>query len=271
VADVTVPDYAHFELREGFTKTWRVKNIGTCTWTADYQVKYAHGDLLGSSSGVPLSSTAPNATLDISVTMTAPSRDGKFQTFYQLLNPAGTSIPVDDGASLWALITVGKFVAYAPPTATSGPSPVSAGTPTAGCITQSNTAFVSQVVALVNAARAAAGLPALASNARLAAAAQAHSLDMACNNFLNHSGWDGSTPATRIAAAGYAASITRENIYAQPPQYGGNPQAAMDWWMASQIHRDAILNPQLTEIGVGYTAYSRSDLGGYFTADFGAP
>ena len=41
--------------------------------------------------------------------------------------------------------------------------------------------------------------------------------------------------------------------------------------MSDQIHRDAILNPQVKEIGVGYAAYSRSELGGYFTVDFGAP
>ena len=41
--------------------------------------------------------------------------------------------------------------------------------------------------------------------------------------------------------------------------------------MSDPTHRDAILNTQVTEIGIGYAAYSRSDLVGYFTVDFAAP
>ena len=40
VADVTIPDYSHFDPREAFTKTWRVKNVGTCTWTTEYKAVY---------------------------------------------------------------------------------------------------------------------------------------------------------------------------------------------------------------------------------------
>ena len=41
--------------------------------------------------------------------------------------------------------------------------------------------------------------------------------------------------------------------------------------MSDPTHRDAILDPQVKEIGIGYAAYSRSTLGGYFTVDFAAP
>jgi uncharacterized protein YkwD len=94
---------------------------------------------------------------------------------------------------------------------------------------------------------------------------------MACNGFLSHTGWNGSTVQSRLAAAGYPSSFAVENIYAQPPQYGGDPQAAMDWWMADPTHRDAILSAQATEVGIGYASYSRSPLGGYFAVDFAAP
>ena len=33
VADVTVPDGARYDPNAAFTKTWRLRNIGTCTWT----------------------------------------------------------------------------------------------------------------------------------------------------------------------------------------------------------------------------------------------
>ena len=273
VADVTVPDYAHFEPREAFTKTWRVKNVGTCSWTPDYTAMYSHGDVLGPTSAIPLAATAPGATLDISIPMAAPARDGTYKVYYQLRNAAGQAMPVDDGASMWAIITVGKVIVAVPPTAAPAPtgSSGSTGTTGPGCSAKSNVDFISQTLTLINAARAANSLPALTINAKLNAAAQAHSVDMACSGSLSHTGSDGSTPASRIAGAGYSASITRENIYAQPPQYGGNPQSAMDWWMNSQLHRDAILNAQVKEIGIGYAAYSASPLGGYFTVDFAAP
>lgn len=283
VADVTISDYSHFSPRETFTKTWRVKNTGTCTWTAEYKAIYASGSNLGAPLSIPLSETAPGATLDISADMAAPGSDGKYQTFYELTNTAGTPMPIDAGNTLWVLITVGNYVAYAPATVTPTPStstastvvpsstPTGGGPATVSCVTGSNADLLSQLVTLINAARTSNGLPALTGDNRLSAAAQAHSEDMACNNFLAHSGWNGSTPDSRIAAAGFSASITRENIYAQPPQYGGNAQAAVTWWMSDQIHREAILNPQVTQIGVGYATYPRSDLIGYFTVDFAAP
>ncbi len=274
VADVTIPDYSHFDPRETFTKTWRVKNAGTCAWTAAYQAVYSSGDVLGVDGTVPipLSQTAPGATLDISVNMAAPGSDGKYQVVYQLVDGSGNAMPIDAGDSLWAIITVGKSVASAPtavPTALPG-TPV-AGPGTAPCVFQGNSDFLTQLVTLINAQRTQNSLPALTSSDQLNTAAQGHSEDMACNNFLQHSGWNGSTPESRVAAAGYSASIVRENIYAQPPQYGGDAQAAVTGWMSDQIHRDAILNAQVTQIGVGYAAYSRSDLGGYFTVDFAAP
>ncbi len=271
VSDVTVPDYSHFDPREAFTKTWRVKNAGTCTWTADYQVKYAHGDALGPTAAFPMTETAPGATMDISVDLAAPATDGKYETFYQLLNPKGDAIPVDNGASIWALITVGKYLTAAP---TAAPTPVpsnSAGLAAASCVTGGNPDFLSQMVSGINAARAGKGLPALTLNPQLSTAAQSHSQDMACNNFLAHNGWNGSTPQSRVADTGFSATAVRENIYAQPPQYGGSGNAAVSWWLSDPIHYDTIMDPAMKEIGVGYAAYPRSDLGGYYTADFAAP
>ncbi len=275
VADVTIPDYSHFDPRATFTKTWRVKNSGTCAWTADYKAAYASGDLLGAPLSIPLSQTAPGATLDISTDMAAPGYAGKYQIFYQLVDASGKAMPIDAGNTLWTLITVGNYLASAPATATpgggTGASTSGAGLATITCVSQSNSDFLTQLVTLINAQRASNGLPAVTPSDQLSTAAQNHSEDMACNNFLQHSGWNGSTPESRVAAAGYTASIVQENIYAQPPQYGGDAQAAVTWWMSDPIHQAAILDAQVTQIGVGYATYARSDLVGYFTVDFAAP
>ena len=276
VDDKTILDYSHMDPRETFTKTWRIKNTGTCTWSSSYSAVYSSGDHLGVKDSVALSDTAPGATLDISMDMAAPGSDGTYKVFYQLEDPAAKAMTIDNGNTMWAIITVGKVFVNASPTplaslSTPHAPSTSGGTGTTNCVTQSNASFVSQTLDLINAARATNGLPALTLSDQLSSAAQLHSADMACSGNLSHTGTDGSSPASRIGAAGYVASITRENIYAQPPQYGGNPQAAVDWWMSNQIHRDAILNPQVKQAGVGYAAYSKSPLGGYFTVDFGAP
>ncbi len=44
IADVTVPDGTVMVPNYSFTKTWRLKNIGTCTWTPSYSVTYVSGD-----------------------------------------------------------------------------------------------------------------------------------------------------------------------------------------------------------------------------------
>lgn len=44
--------------RQAFTKTWRVKNVGTCTWTADYKAAYSRGDALGAPAFFVLQSAA---------------------------------------------------------------------------------------------------------------------------------------------------------------------------------------------------------------------
>ena len=196
VADVTIPDFSHLDQREAFTKTWRVKNVGTCTWTADYKAMYSRGDALGAPTSIALSETAPGATLDISADMAAPSADGKFEIIYQLTNAAGNAMPIDAGDSLWAIITVGKVFASHPATPTSSASSSSGGgadPSTAGCVAQGNADFLAQTFRLINAARAANGLSALTLNDKLTTAAQSHSEDMACNSYLNHTGWNGST------------------------------------------------------------------------------
>jgi uncharacterized protein YkwD len=119
---------------------------------------------------------------------------------------------------------------------------------------------------LINAARADAGLSALTVNQQLTAAAQAHSADMGCHNMTGHIGSNGSTIFTRITAEGYHPSHSEEIVYA-----GGGPQAAFQWWMNDKFHRDAILNPKNSEVGIGYANVSGSTYLDYFTVDFASP
>jgi uncharacterized protein YkwD len=126
----------------------------------------------------------------------------------------------------------------------------------------------SQVLYLINQERANAGLSALANNGSLAAAARAHSKDMATNNYFSHTGSDGSDLASRLSAAGYSYSAAGEIIYAGPGEYN-TAYSAVSSWMGSQGHHDIMLDGIYTEAGVGYWCNPNSEYEGYFTTDFG--
>jgi uncharacterized protein YkwD len=115
------------------------------------------------------------------------------------------------------------------------------------------------VIARTNVERVAAGCPALRFDARLAAAARAHSADMVDQHYFEHYGPDGSTPVDRGAAAGYP-DLGGENI-----AYGQHSAAeVMNDWMHSPDHRRNILDCDFTAVGVGL-----DPRGMYWTQDFG--
>ncbi len=158
----------------------------------------------------------------------------------------------------------------------SGPTPTQqagggSGSGEPPCAYTENADFVAQMQTLINDFRTQNGLAQVTWSEQLAAAAQAHSVDMACNSLLSHTGSDGSTPEERVAAQGYTASLVIEDIYAQPPEYGGDAQAAFDWWTNDPPHRADLLNPDVTEFGIGYAYFAESDLRGYFTLVFATP
>jgi uncharacterized protein YkwD len=139
------------------------------------------------------------------------------------------------------------------------------------CNPERNTSFENQVLTLINQARASNGLASLNADQKLAQSALVHSTDMACTDFVDHSGSNGSSWYDRITAQGYVYSSATENIYVGNPQFGGTPQGAYEWWMNSQIHRDNILDPKMTDIGVGYIFNTDSEYGGYYTVNFARP
>lgn len=84
VADVTIPDNTVLAPGAAFLKTWRVKNTGTCTWDTTYQLVFADGNQMGGPAGVNVNSTAPNATVDISVNLLAPTTSGTHTARWRL-------------------------------------------------------------------------------------------------------------------------------------------------------------------------------------------
>lgn len=91
VSDVTVQDGDEIAAGTAFTKTWSVRNTGTCEWTTGYQLLYSSGDQMGGpSSSKPLTAAVTvGATGNISVELIAPATAGEYTGFWALANAAG--------------------------------------------------------------------------------------------------------------------------------------------------------------------------------------
>jgi uncharacterized protein YkwD len=269
IEDVTVPDNTVMTKGQTFTKTWRFLNNGKCNWSG-YSIAFFGGDRMSSPDSVPIQDTPAGKAVDVSVNLTAPSTDGAYTGFYLLKNNKGETLPIGIEQSFWLKILIGNAVAAPVSTpVTSGGTvvvPTTSGVKASCTNYSTSSSYASQLAGLINDARTQAGLSTLNVNAALQAAAQGHSVDMACHNLLSHSGSDSSSPGERIAAAGYAASSSSEIIYGS-----GYPQTAFDWWMSDTTHRNEILNPYITDMGVGYAYNNQTAYGSYFTVDFASP
>ncbi|MCC6297847.1 MAG: hypothetical protein IT314_01020 [Anaerolineales bacterium] len=249
VEDVTIPDNTNFSPSEKFTKTWKIQNTGTCDWTG-YTASFKSGERMNAPDSFPVPDTVADATVEISVELTAPSIDGAYISIFELRNSKGQVVPIGIENTFWVKIIVGDAAAQVG---------------TENCYYTTNPDYVQQLIDLINKARADVGRAALTVNPQLTAAAQGHSLDMACNDFLEHSGSDGSWTGDRIVASGYPYLYYLENLAI------GLPQDALNQWKIDPDQWANIINSRVTEIGVGYVFVRTSSYGGYWTVNLGGP
>ncbi|MCL4528061.1 MAG: NBR1-Ig-like domain-containing protein [Chloroflexi bacterium] len=262
--DVTIADGTNVPRGSKFTKTWQFKNNGQCPWNG-YTIVFVSGDQMNSPLSVPVPPTAPGSTVNISVDLVAPTADGTYTGYFELHNANGIVLPIGIEKNFWVQITVGSAPTSAAPTAQDNGTPVSVPKGPASCKYTVSASYPDEIMSLINNARTQAGLKALTLNSRLAAAAQGHSIDMACYGLLSHSGSNGSTIGQRISAAGYPATFYEEIIYG-----GGYPQDAFNWWMNDPMHHAVIFDTRVTEIGVGYAYVADTAAGSYYTVDVGS-
>lgn len=137
--------------------------------------------------------------------------------------------------------------------------------------TIANSSVMDEVIQLTNQFRQENGLDPLNFDPQLATAAQNHSQDMAIQDFFSHTGLNGSNIGDRVDATGYDFSTAGENIAAGY----STAERVVDGWINSDGHRANLLNPDFTEIGVGYF-FLENDTGStnynhYWTQVFATP
>ncbi|HEY5982914.1 MAG TPA: NBR1-Ig-like domain-containing protein [Anaerolineales bacterium] len=98
----TVPDNSTFSGGEDFTKTWTLKNTGTCSWTPSYSLVFVSGDALGGSANSSLAANVnPGQSITVSVNLEAPDGNGTYHGNWGLRNAAGVIF-----ANFWVQIKV---------------------------------------------------------------------------------------------------------------------------------------------------------------------
>jgi hypothetical protein len=111
ISDVTIPDNTRMEAGKSFEKTWRLKNSGTCTWSTSYAMVFSSGSQMGGPASVAMpKSVSPNGTVDLKVTLTAPTTNGTYTGNWKLRNASGVHFGLGTKADqpFWVKIIVGS-------------------------------------------------------------------------------------------------------------------------------------------------------------------
>ncbi len=88
MADITIPDDTQFEPGDTFTKTWSIRNSGTCTWNSSYTYRFVSGDQLSGPDSFPISGiVAPGAVINLSVNLVAPTAPKTYKGGWRMHNP----------------------------------------------------------------------------------------------------------------------------------------------------------------------------------------
>ena len=105
----TVPDKSPFQPGETFTKIWRLRNVGTCTWNNGYQIFFSGGEKMDGPDDAKLpANVRPDELVDVKIDLTAPAQAGSYRGNWKLRNAAGQEFGLGSSATaaFWVEITV---------------------------------------------------------------------------------------------------------------------------------------------------------------------
>lgn len=126
--DVTIPDGTVMAPGESFLKTWRLENVGSCTWTRLYAVTFFSGNSLNAyQSHNLMQEVQPGDMIDVTVEMEAPQAAGVYQSNWMLSNAEGEMFGIgpNGDAPFYVLIEVASPATETPqPSLTPTPTPV---------------------------------------------------------------------------------------------------------------------------------------------------
>jgi len=99
----TIPDGSVYQSGDTFTKTWVIRNNGTCDWTTDYRFVFEEGDQMNGLSSMKLDHVVePGDTYSFEIDLTAPASNGNYTGVWRIKSDDG-----DNLGKYWVEITVG--------------------------------------------------------------------------------------------------------------------------------------------------------------------
>lgn len=120
VRDVTIPDNTPMVPGQTFTKTWLVKNSGTCTWETGFKFVFTGGDAMGGTTLVLDKTVVPGTEIELSINMTAPTtKSGAVRGNWHMSTAGGVYF----GDEQYVIIIVGGATSTATKTATATSTP----------------------------------------------------------------------------------------------------------------------------------------------------
>jgi Ig-like domain from next to BRCA1 gene len=117
ITDVTYPDNTVVSAGTSFTKTWRLQNTGSCSWTPSYALVFVSDNAMnGPTAESLIGNVNPGQTVDISVNLQAPASNGTYTGNWGLRNASGiifshfyVQIIVNSGGSVAFQVTHVSF------------------------------------------------------------------------------------------------------------------------------------------------------------------
>ncbi|WP_456273119.1 S-layer homology domain-containing protein [Bacillus sp. AK031] len=106
----------------------------------------------------------------------------------------------------------------------------------------------SEILRLTNIERAKVGAPPLKISTEVQPVAMLKAKDMAVNGYFSHTSPTYGSPFDMLKSFGVSYMRAGENLFAGD----SSPSVAVSSWMDSQGHRENMLNPHFTHMGVGY-------------------
>ena len=105
----TIPDGSQFPPGTVFTKTWTLRNTGSCTWNADYDVVFSSGTRMNAPEALQLAkeSVPPGSSVTITIPFTSPLEGGSYRADFKLRNADGVLFSFKDPSqTFWVEIQV---------------------------------------------------------------------------------------------------------------------------------------------------------------------
>lgn len=107
----TIPDGTQYPVGKVFTKTWRLKNTGSCTWNSQTTFIWIQGDLMGAKSVTEFTDVdiPPNDYAEINVNFQTPSKPGIYKGYWMLRSSTGETFGVGIYGKAWVWVEINAF------------------------------------------------------------------------------------------------------------------------------------------------------------------